>query len=1376
MPPGVIDEEKSTNLRTGNEFRRTRESLAGKGLLINSDLCEGSLQRLRSRTEWTINDCPSTCSCPSKTNGQTVLCSSKGIRVVRFKRLPKRTVEMDLRGNHIEYIEPGSFANLPSLVRLYLQVNQLREVQKDTFSGLRNIKHFELDGNDIICDCDIRWLVMRSRNRKRGPSLGSKCKYPKQLAGTRLKSLGGRSWNCKDVDFEMPGFNILPVHSQVVFQNDSIQLTCSSMWQPRGRLEWVVKRHSLLQTSVTAYGDMNTRENKSVLLIKRSDLHHSGDYLCRAVISNAGEMAKPISLTVIGWQTKFCVLQRTSSDKGTFFWRSTVAGAVATSSCPFGDKKLAHRRCANDGEWESADTSNCLFKNVLTRELEALFKRDVNETSLNQILLDLGNIIETYKRNITENVQIELIANLFAEMGTMKVVSRSRLERVRASIASMITDFMSRDSKTLGKNEQEDGDMTNRLLAVLEKFMMDSLDREIRDSAEDTPVVLPVTSSVAAFSRSYRPGHPQSLVCNALFKNATYPDTGVLGECSEYTNKTSRIEGIDVQLVIPSVVFSLSMGHKFNSSSQLTNVTFIAYKTARLFADSNLQGIESRTVNTTINSAVIGVRVQVPGMNNADIVTSESLLLMFKHFKMGHNPRLVYWSGESAGVRKRWKINNKCKLVTEAKTFSKFMCSELLSHMTYFTVIMEIKKEAQLLATFELEFVTHVGAGICAFFLLLTFFTYAAFRELRYNRNDAATLMNLCLALIVAVLLFVTGINRIENQLLCKAFAVLLHYFILCCLLWVGCGGACMTVLVKKGPDKEEYNPVLKYYLISWGLPMIVCGITLAGNVKNYNATTYCWLTSQASIGAFIIPGGLVLIINIIIFLRLHALVNRKYPEHLSRDEPDNNLLSDRNSRASNMRKSDFHFPDRGELLDFVKGSLLVMLILCIDCGFVVMIFVNRDGSSRYLYHLFSYGFAISNMILGLSMFIFHCVRREDVHVCWKSLFHGKRALKDVPIAAENEILLESANDAIKSSQVRNESGVSAMISERNNDHSDVISALSLAQSHFTHDVPSSRPSSIFGPSAGDPKLHNRHGIGKLTLPSYENTKPVQRASGSESAQNPAVPSAPPLPLTGFAAYPPSTLPETVTQFNERPVNSTMHNAYTPDFTITTVSERTFSDTSNLHSDARPVAKQQETPRENFPSEQSSNVDPASRSNNPAILPLRGIVAPNWKPVRHGGSSAVFYPYVDPGFKALQSPGPNSLNSVLTSVSSAQTNVLQATGQGDPLPTIGAFTIPQRSEVIGAASSNKPLSNGSRTEEEQTVSKLQSETETKIESDIQASSIKTEKTKRTRSSNRRRRVKSKTRFEDLPVEKCLVYVPLMPQQEKPIPSRNETSV
>ena len=90
-------------------------------------------------------------------------------------------------------------------------------------------------------------------------------------------------------------------------------------------------------------------------------------------------------------------------------------------------------------------------------------------------------------------------------------------------------------------------------------------------------------------------------------------------------------------------------------------------------------------------------------------------------------------------------------------------------------------------------------------------------RELRYNRNDAATLMNLCLALVVVITVFATGVNRTHNTMLCQALAVLLHYFLLCALLWLGCGGACLTVLVKKGTPTEEYNPVLKYYLVGWG-------------------------------------------------------------------------------------------------------------------------------------------------------------------------------------------------------------------------------------------------------------------------------------------------------------------------------------------------------------------------------------------------------------------------------------------------------------------------------------------------------------------------------------------------------------------------------
>lgn len=40
------------------------------------------------------DDCPVKCSCSSRNNGKSVLCSSKGIKSIQINRLPKETVEM----------------------------------------------------------------------------------------------------------------------------------------------------------------------------------------------------------------------------------------------------------------------------------------------------------------------------------------------------------------------------------------------------------------------------------------------------------------------------------------------------------------------------------------------------------------------------------------------------------------------------------------------------------------------------------------------------------------------------------------------------------------------------------------------------------------------------------------------------------------------------------------------------------------------------------------------------------------------------------------------------------------------------------------------------------------------------------------------------------------------------------------------------------------------------------------------------------------------------------------------------------------------------------------------------------------------------------
>eukprot|EP00794_Sanderia_malayensis_P005727 gene5727-6427_t len=808
------------------------------------------------------------------------------IKVIRKDSFPvsRKLKRLDLKGNQIQHIEPGAFKKFPRLTKLYLQVNKLTKIDKNTFRGLRNLKHLnisqnsllyihqqafhglknlkrislkknklttlpkstfsnsskiELDDNDLICDCDMSWLVAITKEKRRGVSDNSKCKYPTLLAGKKIRYLATKNWNCRNAAFELPKFQTSPTENQIVFQNDSLELTCTSIWQPRGRITWQIHPASVRDITIRDYSDVNSRENKTVLSIKKIDVHHSGVYTCKAHVNEVNQVVKSVEVTVIGWQTEFCPKQAKATSKGTFVWQSTAPGGHVQYACPFGTDLRASRNCSARGVWQTADLSKCHEKNILTRKISILKKRNINSTSIQSTINTFLNITRTHKDTFSNIQQLQLLAEVFSSVCSAKFpIASDSSKLIKSSVSAMLTSMLLINVSLYQEDPLKDNS-TSKLIKSFEELLADYLNREIKQSPKNVPVIVPVTSSVAGYSRSYRPKYPHGLVCTVLFKDHQDKSNSGFGECGISINGTKTLEGFNAQVIIPKMFFALSSSSIFDDPRQLTKVSFIAYKTAELFRDHKFTKIQSTTPETMISSAVVGIHVEVPGIGSTSLVTNDNVVFKFRKRRVGSKPRLIYWATKitKTGTRNWWKLSKHCRLLSETSSYVRFACSELPGKMTYFSVIMDIARKEKPVASFRLEIVTHFGAALCSVFLLMTLATYAFFRELRYNRNDAATLMNLCLALTVAVIIFVVGITRTENKLLCKSFAVLLHYFLLCGLLWLGCGGACLTSFIKKGPDNEEYSPVLKYYLISWGLPMIVCGITLAGNSNNYSTS-----------------------------------------------------------------------------------------------------------------------------------------------------------------------------------------------------------------------------------------------------------------------------------------------------------------------------------------------------------------------------------------------------------------------------------------------------------------------------------------------------------------------------------------------------------
>ena len=65
--------------------------------------------------------------------------------------------EIDVSGNFISYIEPESFAGLPSLQRINLVQNDLTTIESWYFRDV-SFQHVavSLDGNPVYCDEDLK--------------------------------------------------------------------------------------------------------------------------------------------------------------------------------------------------------------------------------------------------------------------------------------------------------------------------------------------------------------------------------------------------------------------------------------------------------------------------------------------------------------------------------------------------------------------------------------------------------------------------------------------------------------------------------------------------------------------------------------------------------------------------------------------------------------------------------------------------------------------------------------------------------------------------------------------------------------------------------------------------------------------------------------------------------------------------------------------------------------------------------------------------------------------------------------------------------------------------------------------------------------------
>ena len=148
----------------------------------------------------------------------------------------------------------------------------------------------------------------------------------------------------------------------------------------------------------------------------------------------------------------------------------------------------------------------------------------------------------------------------------------------------------------------------------------------------------------------------------------------------------------------------------------------------------------------------------------------------------------------------------------------------------------------------------------------MTIIIYTTDAELSVTFH-AKLLVNLCSAMLMALVVFILAMYAHGSTLQCTAWSIIMHYCWLSALVWMSIQGINLYYVVKQVLALEMESRYVKYLIAGWGAPLILVITSAASTSSAYGGKEFCWINSKTMLyAAFLMPLGLVLIANIVLF------------------------------------------------------------------------------------------------------------------------------------------------------------------------------------------------------------------------------------------------------------------------------------------------------------------------------------------------------------------------------------------------------------------------------------------------------------------------------------------------------------------------------
>ncbi|XP_036334438.1 latrophilin Cirl isoform X2 [Rhagoletis pomonella] len=387
-----------------------------------------------------------------------------------------------------------------------------------------------------------------------------------------------------------------------------------------------------------------------------------------------------------------------------------------------------------------------------------------------------------------------------------------------------------------------------------------------------------------------------------------------------------------------------------SSRSYVRNTALLASERNDTGAAADIQQQRIRILNSKVISASLG--------KGRHIQLSQPIKLVLRHIKTENvtNPTCVFWNY----IDHAWSANG-CNLESTNRTHSICMCN----HLTNFAILMDVMDEHNhsLFGVFNgnMRILIYISISICLVFVVIALLTLKIFNGVFIKSARTSIYRSIYICLLFIEILFLIGIEQNETSILCGFTTVFLHCSILSAIAWF-CFEAFQSYSTLTTDDMllevDQTSKVNCYYLLSYGLSLTIVAISLVINPNTYTQNDFCVLMEANTLfySSFVAPVLLFLLGAIGYTFLSWVIMCRKSHTTLKNKE---------HTRLANVRFD-------------------------IRCSFIFLLLLSAVWISAYYYLRLSktedelavvcgYLFISFNTLMGLYIFVFHCIQNEKI-------------------------------------------------------------------------------------------------------------------------------------------------------------------------------------------------------------------------------------------------------------------------------------------------------------------------------------------------------------------------------------------------------------